>query len=453
MTKKNYLLILVFLIIIISCDHKKTSNQTKEQLIQNSKKEYISWSKLNAVSIDINNLNYHKDVKAIANSIGNAKVVAISEGFHNCKEMMTLNYKIIKYLVENKGFNVVMAETGLPESRLVDNYIKGQTVKKDVWKYGLNKMYSVWTEGRELINWMKTYNKNNSNKLSFLGADIGGFYKNWYTAFDNINTYLSKVDPKFAKELKQNIAPFLKVMGTLKARVNHKEKLTKTQKNKLTIILENAVEQFKLNQEKYIEKWNKKEYWWAKNSMVAMSMADNYYKNYLDRSEAKPNKTAGLNGRELMMAHNVLWKLKENKNNKIILINHVIHTKTQSQYQEDVWGYFTPMAQIIKQNLKDDFFVIGMCYGGGKFWNKWQKPQQRFVDTIQKYKPNGMEAVMKPVGKKQYFIHWEKAPLKAQYWLNSLTTLRENDYYTNIKPIEWNACIYLENVNEATAVK
>lgn len=439
--------------IITSCDNKKTSNQTKENLLTDSKLELINWSKKNSVAIDITDFKYQNDVEAIANAIGNAKVVAISEGFHNCKEMMKLNYKIIKYLIEKKGFNVVMAETGLPESRLVDNYIKGQKVHKDVWKFGLNKMYAVWQEGQELINWMKTYNKQNSNKLSFLGADIGGFYKNWYTAFDFINGYLSKVDPKFATKLKVDIEPFLKIMGTQKARVNHKEKLTKTQKNKLTVILENAVEQFKLNQEKYIAKWNKEEYWWARNSMVAMSMADNYYKNYLDRSEANPTKTAGLNGRELMMSHNVLWKLNENKNNKIILINHVIHTKTQSQYQEDIWGYFTPMAQIIKQNLKNDFFVIGMCYGGGKFWNKWQKPQKRFVDTIQPYKTNGMEAVMKAVGKKQYFIHWEKAPLKAHYWLNNLTTLRENDYYTNMKPLEWNACIYLENVNEATVAK
>jgi len=182
-------------------------------------------------------------------------------------------------------------------------------------------------------------------------------------------------------------------------------------------------------------------------------MAENYYRNYADRKGKAPHRYAGLNGRELMMSHNVLWALEQRKEAKIILINHVIHTKTKSQKQDDVWGYFTPMAQIIKQNLGDDFFAIGMCYGGGKFWNKWQKPADRFVDDIQPAKEDGMETTMKSISDKSYFIHWEKAPAIARPWLNNELTLRENDYYTLMEPIEWNACIYLDEVNPGTALE
>jgi hypothetical protein len=43
-------------------------------------------------------------------------------------------------------------------------------------------------------------------------------------------------------------------------------------------------------------------------------------------------------------------------------------------------------------------------------------------------------------------------PLKAQAWLNRELRLRENDYYTIMEPIEWDACIYLNEVNPGTAV-
>ena len=87
------------------------------------------------------------------------------------------------------------------------------------------------------------------------------------------------------------------------------------------------------------------------------------------------------------------------------------------------------------------------------FWNKWQKPANRFVDTIQTAKTDGIEATMRAISTKPYFLNWEKAPTKAQAWLNQESTLRENDYYTIMEPIEWNACIYLNEVSPATAVE
>lgn len=450
----SFISAILLLGLAISCNNKPTNTQKncKEEKYSNAKQAFIKWGKQNAISINsLKESDNNSDLEAIANAIGNARVVAISEGFHNCKEMMQLHERLIKYLVKEKGFNTVMTESGFPESRMVYNFIKGKQVKGNVYKEGFNKMYGAWKEGRSLIDWMHSYNKSHNNVLDYVGADIGGFYTNWYPPVKRIINYLKKVDPKEAKSLNNKLAPFLKVMGKIKARVNYQEKLSAKQKAQLAIILDNSIKIFENKKEEYISKWNKEEYEWARLSTVAMRMAENYYRNYADRKGEKPHRYAGLNGRELMMSHNVLQRLKVRKDAKIILINHVIHTKTKSQKQEDVWGYFTPMGQIIKENLKDDFFVIGMCYGGGKFWNKWQRPTERFVDNIQDFKKDGIEATMSTIGKKPYFIHWEKAPLEAEPWLNKITTLRENDYYTLIEPIEWNACFYLNEVNPATA--
>jgi erythromycin esterase-like protein len=306
-----------------------------------------------------------------------------------------------------------MTESGFPESRMVYDFIQGKHVKGDVYKDGFNKMYGAWKEGRSLIDWMHEYNQSHDNVLRYYGADIGGFYTNWFPPVKRITDYLQTVDSKYGRQLIKQLDPIMEIMGTKQARLNYQEKLSAEQKAKLAIILDEAVEHFNTNEEIYVAISGNEEFQWARQSTITMRMAENYYRNYGDRKAAEPHRYAGLNGRELMMAHNVQWALKQRMDTKIILINHVIHTKTKSQKQDDVWGYFTPMAQIIKQNLGDDFFVIGMTYGGGKFWNKWQKPAERFVDTIQTAKTDGIEATMRAIGNKPYFIHWEKAPLKA----------------------------------------
>lgn len=452
--KTLQLSIAVISLVVISfscCNSEKTQSSTKEEIHASAKKAFINWGKQNAVEINSLTQNTdNSDLEAIANAIGNARVVAISEGFHNCKEMMQLHDRLIRYLVEEKGFNTVMTESGLPESRMVYNFIQGEKVTGNVYKEGVNKMYGAWQEVRSLIDWMKEYNQSHNNTLRYYGADIGGFYTNWYPPIQLIVDYLQVVDPVYSKKFRKSLDPFLVIMGTKQARVNYQEKLSAEQKANLAIVLDEAISHFDNNKESFIAKWNKEEYQWARQSTIAMRMAENYYRNYADRKGMEPHRYAGLNGRELMMAENVLWALRQSEEAKIILINHVIHTKTKSQKQDDVWGYFIPMAQIIKENLQDDFFVIGMCYGGGQFWNKWQRPAERFIDDIQPAKADGMEAVLNAIGKKQFFIHWEQAPVETLPWLNSELTLRENDYYTKMEPGEWNACLYIDVVSPGT---
>jgi|GEM_PF-6385881 len=440
-------LVILFVLSFSSCNSPQQSSNIQSN---NAQQDFIDWGINNTVTINsLTPCDSNADLEKIADAIGEAKVVALSEGFHNCKEMMHLHERLIQYLITEKGFNTVITESGLPESRLVDNYIQGKD-EAHVFTAGINKMYGAWQEGRSLIDWMRQYNAQNNNVLHYMGADIGGFYANWYPPIESIVTYLKKVDPQAAKALMAKLEPTLKIMGTKKARLNYSEKLSPLQKAELAITLEEAVELFDTNKEAYIAKWNEEEYEWARLSTVAMRMAENYYRNYGDQSGGKPHLYAGLNGRELMMSHNVLQRVKNHSDAKIILINHVVHTKTESGKQAGVWGYFTPMAQLIKDELGDDFFVIGMCYGGGQFWNKWQRPAERYIDTIQAPKADGMEVPMKALGKKQYFIHWETAPAQAKVWLNNSLYLRENDYYMRIRPAEWNACIYLDEVSPAT---
>lgn len=114
---------------------------------------------------------------------------------------------------------------------------------ESMYKAGLNKMYSEWREGRDLIEWMRRHNQKHGNRLQYFGLDIGGFYQNWKCPLDLVYGYLEKVDPGFARTLMANLAPFLSVM-TENARVNYNEKLGPIERAQLAIHLQVYISDF-----------------------------------------------------------------------------------------------------------------------------------------------------------------------------------------------------------------
>ena len=100
--------------------------------------------------------------------------------------------------------------------------------------------------------------------------------------------------------------------------------------------------------------------------------------------------------------------------------------------------------------LGDQIYVIGMTCGGGEFWNNWQRPPERTIAPIQDHHTDGMESTFKAVGQSQFFVDFHSAPTAAQEWLNTETTIRENDYYINLHPSEWDGCFYLDKASPAT---
>lgn len=428
----------------------KENRDTLKHSSSDHQATFVEWAKknhttLNSMTVTADN----SDLEAIFQNAGQYKVIALSEGFHNCKEMMQLHYRMIRYLVEEHGFNTVVTESGLPESRLAFDYVHGLPISGNVWKDGINKMYAHWEEGQSLIEWMREYNSSHDNELAYYGIDIGGFYNDWKTPLTTVLNYLKSVDASYAEVQKRKLGPWLEMLSE-KARVKYIDELSQEDRDELALLLEEMVVYFQKNKDSFISHSGELEYQWAKQSTVAMQMAENYYRNYLNQRKGT-RKYVGLNGREIAMAHNTKWVLEHRKDAKVILIDHVVHTKTETQHQDGLYGFFTPTCEILKQELGDNLFVMGMTYGGGKFWNNWQNPESRFVDTIPQSKPNGIERTMAQIGSKPYYVHWQDASNPATSWMNAIQVLRENNYFIKIKPSEWNGCVYLPHVSPGSS--
>lgn len=449
--------ILAFLFVLLgSCTKNKSSSQTSHKTSPpiDGKEAFIAWGKKSAIYFDSQEKNLPDSLlRAIAEDISDSRVVLLSEGFHNCQEMLQLQTQLIPYLIAKKGFNTVVTESGFPESKYMNDYIHGKDTIPNLWERSINDMYYEWKMGRKTIEFLRTHNQSKHPKVDYIGADIGGFYNNWAFPFEQIFAYIDSVDTPLSKALQEDMAPYFKVM-TKYAAYHYMIKLSQEQKNNLAVILEELIAAFRSNKEAYLSKSKLSDYQWILQCIKSMRMAENYYRNYEDAKDTINNhsKYVGLNGREIAMAKNIQWILANKVDAKIIVINHVIHTKTESQYQDEMYGHFTPMGQLLKQQLQDSLYTIGMVYGDGYFWNKWQVPENRFVDTIPSPLDDGLEPVMQAIAAKDYYLNLENVPTTTHSWFRENTMLRENDYEIKMKPSEWDACFYLNRVNPAEAV-
>lgn len=448
-------------------EHMKNTSKMWSKQVDISEKAFEKWSKNDIIPFNINchcNSGDDSDLKAFGKSVGNSRVVALSEGCHNSKEMMDIQFRIIRYLVKNHGFNVVMTESGFPESRIVYDYINGSMCAIEdsnrVFDKGMNIMYSEWKEGRQLIEWMRNYNKDNDAKLYYYGIDIGGFYQDWATPLDDrVINYLKIVDEPYSRSLTQMLDPVWRYMKS-DARSYYSNQMTQEVKNQLALNLDEAVKHFTENESKYIKLSSSFEYNWARQSLISMQLAENYYRNFDSMKHLSTSKYVGLNGREIAMYRNIQWVMQQNPNSKFIIINHIIHTKTETQYQGDIWNFFTPLGHMLRQLLGKDYYALGIVYGSGTFWKNWQTRRkeggQRTISSIPPPREDGIEQCLSRIsndaGQPNFFLDLDKSPLSSWHWLHSLMSFRENDYFIKMKPIEWNGCIYLEKIHAATPV-
>jgi erythromycin esterase-like protein len=453
---KSIFAVLFLIIILGSCTKNNSNSQTNTDTIVplNGKEAFIAWGKKNALTFDSKNKALPDSIlRRIAEDIADSKVVLLSEGFHNCEEMLQLQSQLIPYLVTNKGFNTVVVESGFPESKYMNDYIHSKDTIPNLWERSVDILYTKWKMGRKTIEFLRAHNQLGGSKVDYIGADIGGFYNDWQFPFQQIFAYIDSVDASLSQSLKKDMAPYFKIM-TKYAAYHYTIKLSSTQKNKLAVILEELMRTFESNKTLYISKSNPTDYLWILQCVKSMAMAENYYRNHADAKDTinDHSKYVGTNGREIAMAKNIQWILTNKTDAKIIVVNHVIHTKTESQYQGEFYGHFTPMGQLLKQQLKDGLYAIGMVYGGGHFWNNWQSPSRRFMDTIPTPASGNIEPVMQAISTQDYYINLENTPAATHSWFKENTMLRENDYEIKMKLSEWNACFFLNEVGPAEPV-
>ena len=153
--------------------------------------EVTAWIEANAHPFDGPHLSLPNEGLAFLRDIvGDARIVALGENTHGARDFFEMKARILRFLVEEMGFNTFAIEASWPESRRLGRYVR--TGEGDPVKLLSGLYFWTWnTESvLEMIEWMRAHNEAGGD-IGFHGFDmqVPGM------ALHNVREYIREVDP------------------------------------------------------------------------------------------------------------------------------------------------------------------------------------------------------------------------------------------------------------------
>jgi erythromycin esterase-like protein len=103
------------------------------------------------------------------------RILGFGEALHGGEEILLFRNRMFQRLVERHGFSAIAVESSFPRSRIVNEYVKGESSASldEVMEAGVSHGFGKLEANRELVEWMRQFNADSSQsaKLEFYGFD------------------------------------------------------------------------------------------------------------------------------------------------------------------------------------------------------------------------------------------------------------------------------------------
>ncbi|MGH3432657.1 MAG: erythromycin esterase family protein [Thermocrispum sp.] len=144
-----------------------------------------------------------EDLRPLGRMVAGASVVGLGESSHGSHEQFRLKHRIARYLVEQRGFRTIAFEQDFAGGVAIDRYVVSGKGDPDALVRDMSSPMWAAEEIRELLLWMREYNRTHPEKVRFLGTDVLTLREN---SFTEVTGYVRRAAPERADELEQDLA-------------------------------------------------------------------------------------------------------------------------------------------------------------------------------------------------------------------------------------------------------
>ncbi|MDJ1471025.1 erythromycin esterase family protein [Xanthocytophaga flava] len=365
------------------------------------------------------------DLLALNERIGKAKIIGLGENTHGSHETFQMKHRLIRWLVEQKGYNVIAFEADMAASEAVNEYVLNG--KSDAQK--VLKELGFWTWNVEeilaLITWMRQYNMAHPKQMvQFKGFDMQSPWK----ALASLKEYLPAKDTLTWHSLKKRMERVVAIRRFVPATdTSIVAALQALREVKTTFLI--RVAKHSLSQKAVIEQYFRQIEQVIELRLVGEAnkfrdacMAENLYRTFTSIPDA----------RILVWAHN----------------NHVAKV-----------GFDFPMGYWLKNQLGDSYQAIGFTFDQGTFRGIYKDSLQ--AATAQTSVAGSFESYFKTTQVPLFYLPLHKVPLvKENQWLHQRLLFRDvgaesfNDDFTRHSLLtEFDGLLFLQQSTPSRAVK
>jgi erythromycin esterase len=227
-----------------------------------------------------------RDLAPFGRMVGEATLVALSEGTHGAAEPLEFRNRIFRYLVEEKGFTAIAIESGIVEGRSVHDYVRGQTSDfSQAMARGLGWTFERMPQNSALVRWLRDYNMDprHRRKVNFYGFDVAGSPGNTKarrgadTALTEVLDYLARVDGASATHFHTRLDPLianLKFATHRGADAPGYDRLSRTERDELTGGIADLITLLERNEARYTAASTGEDYKWAYRAAIGARQID-----------------------------------------------------------------------------------------------------------------------------------------------------------------------------------
>lgn len=276
------------------------------------------------------------DLSSLNSMLEGKRMVGLGEATHATSEFFVYKHRLIKYLVQEKGFRVFIIEGDFTGSQAMNDYVlNGNGSIRDGF---VGMAYGIWCreEFVSLIEWFKAYNvgKAHKDKVKFYGCDIN----NEVFVAKKIQAYLNKsgrltetlktgfnwvINHEYRKKRSKGDTDFRE---PFLAELSDAFKSTKDEKCREAMFMVHAKREFE--------------------QIFEMSFADHKTQIAL---------------RDKFMAENIEWVYEFENHQKAVYWAHNEHVKNDKAN-----SFQKPTGYYLKEKFEDKYYSFGFGFNEGK---------------------------------------------------------------------------------------
>jgi erythromycin esterase len=255
------------------------------QAPQEVRTAFLSWADKSLHRVSVADLDASTvDLKPIARMLGDARIVGLSEGVHAAAEPLHFRNRLFRHLVETMGFDAIALESGIVESRLLNDYVvHGKGEFDTVLRQGLSWGFATFQQNRDLIRWMRDHNARlprDAARVQIFGFDAPGSPGNFDaarrpdTALLSALAYLRRVDPEAAAQMQARFQLFLPVLEGIDGYGD----LEQSDRDRLTAAIADLVSLMERYRLAYVAKSSKQDFDWAERAAIGARQTDDWFR-------------------------------------------------------------------------------------------------------------------------------------------------------------------------------
>ena len=146
----------------------------------------------------------HADLQPVLGLVGAARVVSLGEATHGTAEFFKMKHRLLRLLVEEKGFTEFAIEASFPDTEAINEFVL--TGRGDPRRVLAGQGFWTWTteEVLDMVLWMRAHNARGGRPVTFRGFDM----QHPAPSMDAVVDYLRTVDPAEAEAVAALYAPY-----------------------------------------------------------------------------------------------------------------------------------------------------------------------------------------------------------------------------------------------------